>query len=91
MNLDALLRSMPECGVIVTTGEKAAAVIAELTSTLMPRTGEYVDTFYEPLGRSLRIWRMPSSSRAYPLPVKQKAAFYARLFETNPHSPVSGD
>ena len=91
VNHDALLRSMPECGVIVTTGEKAAAVIAELTSTPMPRTGEYVDTVYEPLGRQLRVWHMPSTSRAYPLPVKQKAAFYARLFETNPHAPVSCD
>jgi hypothetical protein len=30
--------------------------------------------------RRLRFWRMPSSSRAYPLPVERKAEFYRRLF-----------
>ncbi len=84
VDLDGLLRSMPGCHVVVTTGEKAAAVIANLTGTVIPRTGEYVDTVYEPLGRELRIWRMPSTSRAYPLPVQQKAAFYSRMFETTP-------
>lgn len=87
VDLDALLKSMPECETVVTTGEKAASVIATLTGTDVPRTGEYVDTVYEPLGRNLRIWRMPSTSRAYPLPIKQKAALYARIFETNPHAP----
>ena len=31
---------------------------------------------------SLRFWRMPSTSRAYPLPLEKKAAAYSRLFET---------
>lgn len=26
------------------------------------------------------FWRMPSSSRAYPLPLARKAEFYRRLF-----------
>lgn len=88
VDLERLLRSMPECGVVVTTGEKAASVVAALTDTKVPRTGEYVDTVYQPLGRKLRIWRMPSTSRAYPLPLQQKASFYARLFEINPHEPA---
>lgn len=88
VNLAKLLGDMPECSTIVTTGEKAASVVAELTGTTAPRTGEFVDTVYEPLGRQLRIWRMPSTSRAYPLPVEKKAAFYRRLFEENPHAPV---
>ncbi len=32
--------------------------------------------------RSLRIWRMPSSSRAYPLPLEKKAEYYRQMFET---------
>ncbi len=32
--------------------------------------------------RHLRFWRMPSSSRAYPLPLHRKAEIYRRLFET---------
>ena len=30
--------------------------------------------------RNLDIWRMPSTSRAYPLPLENKAAYYATLF-----------
>ncbi len=30
--------------------------------------------------RVLRFWRMPSTSRAYPLPLERKAEFYRRLF-----------
>ncbi|MCM1078902.1 MAG: uracil-DNA glycosylase family protein [Bacteroidales bacterium] len=33
-------------------------------------------------GRHLRWWRMPSSSRAYPLKLEKKAELYRRLFET---------
>ena len=31
-------------------------------------------------GRPVRFWRMPSSSRAYPLPLDKKAAAYRKLF-----------
>ena len=30
--------------------------------------------------RNIRFWRMPSTSRAYPLPLAQKAAAYRKLF-----------
>lgn len=81
VNLTALLSRMPECEVIVTTGEKAASVIASLTDTEVPRTGEFTETLFEPLRRPLRIWRMPSTSRAYPLPLERKAALYRRIFD----------
>lgn len=32
--------------------------------------------------RSIRFWRMPSSSRAYPLPLEKKAEYYQKMFET---------
>ena len=28
----------------------------------------------------IQFWRMPSTSRAYPLPLEKKAGFYRRLF-----------
>ncbi len=31
-------------------------------------------------GREMTLWRMPSSSRAYPRPVEWKAEFYRRPF-----------
>lgn len=70
-----LLREMPDCHTIVTTGEKAAGVIASLTRTEVPRKGAMVMS-----ADGLEIWRMPSTSRAYPLPLAEKAACYATVF-----------
>lgn len=70
-----LLARMPQCRAVATTGEKAAGVIAEITGTPLPKMGEMVTA---PDG--LEIWRMPSTSRAYPLPVEKKAEYYATLF-----------
>lgn len=70
-----LLADMPECRAVATTGEKAAGVIAELTGTPIPRMGEHVTGPY-----NLQIWRMPSTSRAYPLKLDKKAVFYAEMF-----------
>ena len=77
VDLDALLARMPECHTVATTGEKAAGVVASLTATDVPRMGEEVTD-----ARGLHIWRMPSTSRAYPLKLELKAAHYARLFRS---------
>ncbi len=71
-----LLDRMPHCHTVATTGEKAAGVIAEITGTPLPRMGEMVEG---PDG--LKIWRMPSTSRAYPLPLEQKAAYYEAMLK----------
>lgn len=73
--LQELLSQMPLCHTIATTGEKAAGVIAGLTGTTVPKMGEMVES---PGG--LSIWRMPSTSRAYPLSPAKKAEYYASLF-----------
>lgn len=73
-----LLNEIPECHTIATTGEKAAGVIAQLTSTEPPRMGQSIHDSTH----NLDIWRMPSTSRAYPLPLEQKAAYYVTLFHS---------
>lgn len=70
-----LLRTMPDCRSVATTGEKAAGVIAEITDTRMPKMGEMLTD-----GSGLEIWRMPSTSRAYPLPLERKAECYKKMF-----------
>ena len=79
-----LLREMPDCHAVATTGEKAGTILAEITGTEIPKIGEYVEaTLPEELNQSsdkLEIWRMPSTSRAYPLAVEKKAESYAKLF-----------
>ena len=44
------------------------------------KAGESIETNFA--GRTIRFWRMPSSSRAYPLSLDKKAAAYRRMFET---------
>ena len=70
-----LLAAMPDCHAVATTGEKAAGVIAELTSTPLPRMGEMITD-----ENGLMIFRMPSTSRAYPLALQKKADYYAEMF-----------
>lgn len=85
IDLPAILTEIPECEAIATTGEKAAGVIAQLTSTAVPAMGEYVDCMLvDSAGRERRLhhWRMPSSSRAYPMPLAEKAKFYAKMVKS---------
>ncbi|MDE6370391.1 MAG: uracil-DNA glycosylase family protein [Duncaniella sp.] len=70
-----ILAQIPECHTIATTGEKAAQVIADLTGTEPPRMGHYTDD----AAHGLKLWRMPSTSRAYPLALEKKAEYYAML------------
>lgn len=76
-DIHALLAHIPECKAIVTTGEKATTTIcAYLNIPEEPKVGAYVaipDT-------SLVLYRLPSSSRAYPLSLEKKAAFYKSMF-----------
>lgn len=75
-----LLSLMPECRTISTTGEKAATVIADLTGTPVPKMGTEVIYNGGSTGKELHIWRMPSTSRAYPLSLEKKADYYRQLF-----------
>lgn len=75
-----LLGMMPLCTDIATTGEKAANVIAGLTGTAAPKMGEY--SIWNHNGSIIRIWRMPSTSRAYPMAIEKKAEYYRRLLTT---------
>lgn len=75
VDLNSLLARMPGCHTIATTGEKAAEVLANLTDSVPPRMGEMTTA---PNG--LEIWRMPSTSRAYPLKLEKKAEYYERMF-----------
>lgn len=83
-DIEALLRRLPECREIVTTGGKAAAAAAASLHCNTPGVGEFVAVHVD--GRTLRLWRMPSSSRAYPLALDRKAEAYRRVLAT-----LSGD
>ena len=79
-DIAALLQQIPLCHDICCTGGKAAQTLAETLHCVLPKVGEFIETSFA--GRTIRFWRMPSSSRAYPLSLDKKAAAYRRMFET---------
>ena len=79
VNLEALPKATPSIEVVVTTGEKSASVVAMLTGSEVPAVGECKEV--EVAGRNVRHYRMPSTSRAYPLAIEKKAAAYGAMFQ----------
>ena len=79
-DLIALLQQIPQCKAIVTTGQKATDIIVERFACKEPPIGS-METIALAEGRALHFWRMPSSSRAYPLALDKKAEYYRRMFE----------
>lgn len=79
-DLDGMLRQLPDCRAVVTAGQLATKVFTEHYGiTTRPEMGGYAEFAFE--GRILRLYRMPSSSRAYPLALEKKAAYYKRMFD----------
>lgn len=76
-DLHALLRALPQCLAITTTGQKATETLCETFHAEPPSIGQY--SLFETEGRTLRLYRMPSSSRAYPLKLEVKAGFYLAM------------
>lgn len=77
-DIGALLDELPACEAIVTTGEKATTIIAESMGSLVPKVGGVEKIHYKQ--REINFYRMPSSSRAYPLALEKKAAYYGQMF-----------
>lgn len=73
--LAQLMAQIPDLRAVATTGEKAAEVVASLTGTDVPRMGCCVTD-----ADGMHYWRMPSTSRAYPLALEKKAEYYQLLF-----------
>lgn len=77
-DVESLLSQLPQCEDVVVTGQKAVETLAGRYSCPVPAIGSYVPVS---LGRfPVRLWRMPSTSRAYPLSLEKKAEYYKRLF-----------
>lgn len=83
-DLRALLSLMPGCRAIASTGLLAAKVIASLTDTEVPQMGESVvaGSLTDSHGKPIELWRLPSTSRAYPLSLAKKAEAYSKLFRS---------
>ncbi len=78
-DINALLNRIPHCHTIVTTGQKATEILTEQLNIGEPKIGEHLGFSYN--NKLMRFYRMPSSSRAYPLKLESKAAFYGKMFQ----------
>ena len=98
-DIPALLKRIPNCRTLVTTGQKATEVVAEAFGCPIPPVGSWVTLRLDQAsagqaaeGKStltspsradaieVKFWRMPSTSRAYPMPLEKKANEYRKLF-----------
>ena len=93
-DLDGMLRQLPECRAVLTAGQLATKIFSEHFGIKeKPEMGGFVAFEFEDQeeasagsssgssSRKLRLYRMPSSSRAYPMAVEKKAEFYRKMFE----------
>lgn len=80
INPEEVLSQIPECKAIVVTGQKAMdTILSVLPPMEEPLIGSY--SIFTLLDRTFRLYRMPSSSRAYPKPLEEKAAVYKVMFQ----------
>ena len=77
-DLTAMLRQLPLCEAVVTAGQLATDVASRQFGISGPKVGEYAEFLID--GRKLRLYRMPSSSRAYPMKPERKAEYYQKVF-----------
>ena len=77
--ISRLLGQLPECKAIVTTGQKATDTLRAQFEVEEPKVGDFSEFVFD--GRPVRLYRMPSSSRAYPLALDKKAAAYRTMYQ----------
>ena len=75
-DINALVSRAPKLKAIAVTGQKAAGTLCDYFGiTAPPRMGECIE-----IG-GLGLWRLPSSSRAYPMKMEEKAEYYRKMFD----------
>lgn len=81
-DIHGLLQQIPQCRVIVTTGEKATRTLCQtLSLTETPGVGQYVQIPHSAtINSDIYLYRLPSSSRAYPLSLDKKVNAYRQMF-----------
>ena len=83
-DIRGLLHQLPHCRAIVTTGEKATETIcASLGIPAIPKvnTSVTIPDTNNTDGDQILLYRLPSSSRAYPLSFDKKVEAYQQMFK----------
>jgi G:T/U-mismatch repair DNA glycosylase len=74
-----LLDKLPQCQAIAVTGQKASDTLRIQFDVPEPKVGSLSEFRFKE--RTVRLYRMPSTSRAYPLALEQKAEAYRMMFK----------
>ena len=77
-NIKALLEKIPHCKAIATTGQKATDTIRMQIDAEEPKVGSFEPFIFDE--KEMKFFRMPSSSRAYPLSIEKKSEAYRLMF-----------
>ena len=77
-DIQRILDALPHCRAVAATGQKAADTLCVALGVTMPAIGGF--TMCKPGERQFRLYRMPSSSRAYPMKLEKKSEFYRTMF-----------
>ena len=98
IDLAGILDNLPMCSNVAVTGQKAAQTVLEVLAGTgfqqvlqLPDMGSFANFRYGE--RLVRLYRMPSTSRAYPMPLEKKVSYYRNLFKSflgHSHSMVAG-
>ncbi|KAA6342758.1 hypothetical protein EZS27_009527 [termite gut metagenome] len=73
-----LVDKLPQCRAIAVTGQKASDTLRMQFDVPEPNVGSFSEFLFK--GRIMRLYRMPSTSRAYPLALEKKAEAYRTMF-----------
>ena len=83
-DIPALIGRLPQLRAIVTTGEKATETLSAALlhadghgRTALPAVGTFIPTPFH----DIELYRLPSSSRAYPMALAKKAEAYKQMFK----------
>ncbi|SFB67242.1 G/U mismatch-specific uracil-DNA glycosylase [Brevinema andersonii] len=78
LDFNKILQQLPKCQYLMTTGEKSAQICSNFFNISTPKVNKNISFTY--MCRSFYLYRLPSSSRAYPLALEKKAAAYRNVF-----------
>lgn len=79
IDLADVLGRIPLCRTVLAAGQKATEAFLSMAPVKMPATGGC--TAFTFIGREMRLYRLPSSSRAYPKSIEAKGEVYRKVFE----------
>lgn len=77
-DINSLLRRLPLCRAVITAGQLATDIFCRHFGIGSPKVGAFTEFNFD--RRTLRLYRMPSSSRAYPMSAESKAEHYKTVF-----------